>query len=440
MAKPLFCSEREMRRRYWLAGGVVVILGCSTVLAFDWFKEAQKPIVVGILHSQTGPMAISEKSMIDAEVLAIEEINAAGGLLGRPIQAVVRDGQSDWPTYAKEARRLIEEFDVCVVFGCWTSASRKTVRPVFEEKDHLLIYPMAYEGLEESKNIIYTGAAPNQQIIPVVKWSFDKLGYRKFFLVGSDYVWPHSVNEIVKDQLKALKAELVGEEYIFFGSSKVAGVVERIKKAKPDVILSAVVGDSNVAFYRELHEAGIRPEQTPVISFSIAEDELRKLNPMYTEGHYSAWNYFQSIDRPENRAFVTAFQNRYGTDRVTNDVVSASYNSVRFWAHAVAEAQTTDVKAVRDAIKRQSLNAPEGVISIDPQTNHTWRPVYIGRARRDGQFEIVWTSQKTIRPIPYPITRTQEEWDNMLNSMYRGWKNSWANPVDQTAQPTKQGG
>ena len=429
-----------MQRRLLLATGVVIALACVAWLAIDRFKEARKPILVGILHSQTGPMAISEKSMIDAELLAIEEINAAGGLLGRPIEAIVRDGNSDWPTYAREARRLIEEYQVCVVFGCWTSASRKTVRPVFEEHDHLLIYPMAYEGLEQSKNIIYTGAAPNQQIIPVVKWSFDKMNARKFFLVGSDYVWPHSVNEIIKDQLLALKAEKVGEEYIFFGSSKVAGVIERIKKAKPDVILSAVVGDSNVAFYRELYEAGIRPETTPVISFSIAEDELRKLPPRDTVGQYSAWNYFQSIDRPENKAFIAAFQGRYGSDRVTNDVVSASYNSVRFWAHAVAEARVTDVKAVRDAIKRQSLNAPEGVISIDAQTNHTWRPVYIGRARSDGQFDIVWTSQKTIRPIPYPLTRTQEEWDGMLDAMYKGWKNSWANPVDQTALPTPRGG
>jgi urea ABC transporter urea binding protein len=429
-----------MRRRWWLATGVVITVGCLAWLAVDRFQDSRKPIVVGILHSQTGPMAISEKSMIDAEVLAIEQINAAGGLLGRPVEAVIRDGKSDWPTYAREARRLIEEDQVCVVFGCWTSASRKTVRPVFEEHKHLLIYPMAYEGLEQSNYIIYTGAAPNQQIIPVVKWSYDKLNARKFFLVGSDYVWPHSVNEIIKDQLKALKAEMVGEEYIFFGSSKVSGVVERIKKAKPDVILSAVVGDSNVAFYRELHDAGIRPENTPVISFSIAEDELSKLPPRDTEGHYSAWNYFQSIDRPENKKFVAAFQARYGSNRVTNDVISASYNSVWFWAHAVSEAHTTDVKAVRDAIKRQSLDAPEGVISIDPQTNHTWRPVYIGKARSDGQFDIKWTSEKPIRPIPYPITRTQDEWDGMLSALFKGWNGSWANPVDQTAPPTARGG
>ncbi|HEV8060960.1 MAG TPA: transporter substrate-binding protein, partial [Gemmataceae bacterium] len=186
--------------------------------------------------------------------------------------------------------------------------------------------------------------------------------------------------------------------------------------------------------------AGIRPDKTPVISFSIAEDELSKLPTRDTEGQYSAWNYFQSIDRPENRKFVAAFQARYGSDRVTNDVISASYNSVQFWAHAVAEAHTIDVKTVRDAIKRQSLNAPEGVISIDAQTNHTWRPVFIAKARNNGQFEIVWSSQKTIRPIPYPITRTIEAWDGMLDDLYKGWKNSWANPIDQTAMPTAHGG
>lgn len=428
-----------MFRRYLLLGvGLLLLAIVPTWYVLDWLQTAYAPILVGILHSQTGPMAISEKSMIDAEVLAINEINAQGGLLGRKIQYIVADGESDWPTYARKARELIEDKGVAVVFGCWTSASRKTVKPIFEQNEHLLIYPMAYEGLELSKYIVYTGAAPNQQITPAVKWSYDTLGARKFFLVGSDYVWPHSVNEIVKDQLKALKGEMVGEEYIYFGSSEAAGVVERIKKTKPDVVLSAVVGDSNVAFYRELLRAGLTPDKLPVISFSIAEDELTKVPEAV--GHYSAWNYFQSIDRQENRDFVRAFRAAYGADRVTNDVVCAAYNSVHFWAQAAREAQSVDVKEVRDSIRKQSRDGPEGVISIDPQNNHTWRPVFIGRARSDGQFEIVWSSQKTIRPAPYPITRTQDEWDKFLGGLYRQWQNSWANPVDQTPKATGAGG
>lgn len=426
-----------MKKLTWAALALLVVLVGSSAAAVwygpAWLYTARQPIKVGILHSRTGAMAISESSMIDAEVLALEEINARGGLLGRRIHYVVADGESDWPTYARKARQLIQEERVEVIFGCWTSASRKTVRPVIEQEDHLLIYPMAYEGLEISRNIIYTGAAPNQQIIPAVKWSYDNLNARRFFLVGSDYIWPHSVNAIIKDQLKALKAELVGEEYIYFGSSKVAGVVRKIQDAKPDVILSAVVGDTNLVFYPELRRVGIRPEQTPVISFSIAEDELRKLSPRDVAGNYSAWNYFQAIDRPENRAFVEAFQARYGRDRVTSDVMSAAYNSVKLWAQAVEEAGDSTTSLVRESIRRQSLNAPEGVISIDPSTHHTWRPVYIAKVRPDGQFDLVWSSKTPIRPVPYPISRPQAEWDAFLTGLYTKWGGSWANPVDQTA-------
>ena len=249
-----------------------------TLWYFPWLiNRAGPPIRVGILHSQTGAMRISEQSMIDAEVLALEEIRANGGLHGRRVEWVIADGRSDWPTFAREAERLIDEEKVSVIFGCWTSASRKSVKPVVEQKSHLLIYPMAYEGLEQSPSIVYTGAAPNQQVIPAVSWCHETLKARKFFLVGSDYVWPHCVNEIAKDQLKALGAECVGESYILFGSAEVAASVEAIQKAKPDVIISTVVGDSIGPFYQRLQAAGILPDRTPVLSFSIAEDELRKL-------------------------------------------------------------------------------------------------------------------------------------------------------------------
>ncbi|WP_422929862.1 urea ABC transporter substrate-binding protein [Singulisphaera sp. PoT] len=409
----------------WIIGGLLLIGAIGFLLKN--FSGTGKPIVVGILHSQTGPMEISEKSMIDAEVMALEEINAQGGLLGRKVEWVIADGRSDWQYYAQQAERLIKEDHVAVIFGCWTSASRKMVMPVVEANNHLLMYPMAYEGLEQSPNIVYTGAAPNQQIIPTVKWSYDTLKARKFFLVGSDYVWPRAVNAIVKDQLKALGAELVGEEYIFFGSSDVDDVIAKIKAAKPDVILSAVVGETNLPFYDHLRRAGIRPEQTPVISFSMAEDELRKMSKKDMVGNYSAWNYFQSIERKENQEFVKRFQKRYGADRVTSDVITAAYNSVLLWAQAVREAETDDIKTVRRFILRQSLNAPEGVVSVDPETQHTWRPVYIARIGSDGQFEIVWTSEKPVRPIPYPISRSKSEWEQFLNDMHKEW-GGWANP------------
>ncbi len=409
---------------------VLVVILAASAIGFGprLFSRVAPPIRVGILHSETGPMEISEKSMIDAEVMALEEINDAGGLLGgRRVEWVIADGRSDWPTFAREAQRLIEAEKVSVIFGCWTSASRKSVKPVVEAKSHLLIYPMAYEGLEQSPNIIYTGAAPNQQVIPAVSWCFEKLKARKFFLVGSDYVWPHCVNEIIKDQLKALGAECAGESYILFGKADVDASIQAIKKAAPDVIISTVVGDSNAPFYLGLKAAGILPQQTPVLSFSIAEDELRKLPLREMVGDYAAWDYFQSIDRAENREFVRKFQARYGVDRVTSDVIEAAYNSVRLWAQAVAEGESAEVDDVIKVIRRQSLNAPEGIVSVDYETQHTWRPVYIGRIRADGQFDLIWNSEKPVRPIPYPSSRSRADWDAFLEDLQRTW-GGWANP------------
>ena len=256
---------------------------------------------------------------------------------------------------------------------------------------------MAYEGLEQSPNIIYTGAAPNQQVIPALSWCFEQLKARKFFLVGSDYVWPHCVNEIVKDQLKALGAECVGESYILFGSADVDASVEAIQKANPDVIISTVVGDSNGPFYQKLQTAGILPERTPVLSFSIAEDELRKLPLATMVGDYAAWDYFQSIDRRlKTGASSSDFKDAStAADRVTSDVIEAAYNSVWLWAQAVEEAGTDDVPDVIRAMRRQSLNAPEGIVTVDEETQHTWRPVYVGRIRSDGQFD--WSGARRSR-------------------------------------------
>jgi urea transport system substrate-binding protein len=414
----------------WLAGlifaALLVALGIWSVRHF--FGRSRLPIRVGILHSRTGAVAISEESMIDGEVLALEEINRNGGLLGRDIEWVIADGKSDWPTFASEAERLIEQEKVVVIFGCWTSASRRSVKPVVERKAHLLVYPMAYEGLEDSANIVYTGAAPNQQVIPAVSWCFEALKARKFFLVGSDYVWPHCVNEIIKDELKAMGAECVGESYILFGSAAVGPAVDAIRKASPDVIISTVVGDSNEPFYQRLHAAGVRPERTPVVSFSVAEDELRKLPLPAMVGDYAAWDYFQAIQRPENQEFVRRFQAKYGPERVTSDVIETAYNSVYLWAQAVGEAESAEVADVLRTIGRQSLNAPEGIISVDEDTLHTWRPVYVGRIRRDGQFDVVWTSEKPVRPVPYPPSRSRSEWQAFLDGLYQSWRGNWANP------------
>ena len=416
------------------------IVGCGLVFALiAWFGAGQfflvpKPILVGVLHSQTGPIAVSEQAMIEAEQLAFEEINAAGGLLGRPIQWIIADGASDWPTFAREAERLIYDEGVTVLFGCWTSASRKSVLPVLERSDHLLIYPMAYEGLEACPNVIYTGAAPNQQITPAVQWCQSALNARRFFLLGSDYIWPHCVNAIISDQLMGLGVEKVAEQYVPFGSTNLKAYVQEIVDTQPDVILCSVVGDSAIAFFRELREAGISPDDIPVITFALAEDELRSTNHADMVGHYAAWNYFQSIDSEENKRFVSAFKERYGADRVTSDVIAAAYNSVYLWANAVRESGNTDVQQVRNALRQQSLNAPEGIIAVDPSTQHTWRPVYIGKIQADKQFEIVWTSNGSVRPVPYPITRSKRDWTAFVNDLQRrwgGWSNTQTNKSDE---------
>jgi urea transport system substrate-binding protein len=415
--------------RRWLPLAGLLAAAAAAWFGLDRLLADRRPIVVGILHSATGPMAVSERSMIEAEVLALEEINAAGGLLGRPVRWVVADGGSDGQRFAREAERLIQHEGAVVIFGCWTSACRKSVLPVVQARDHLLVYPMAYEGLEQSPNIVYTGAAPNPQITPAVQWCHDTLGARKFFLVGSDYVWPHCVNAIAADQIKGFGAEVVDEAYVPFGSREMADVVRRIVAADPDVILSTVAGDSGVAFARALRDAGVRPEKLPMITFSMAEDELRDLTAGEMVDNYAAWGYFQSLERPENLAFVRAFQNRYGANRTTSDVIASAYDSVHLWAQAVREAGTADVRQVRTALRHQSRNAAAGIVAVDPETQHTWRPVFIGKVRADGQFDVVWTSRTAVRPVPFPISRSRSEWEALTEDLYRRWGGRWSNPV-----------
>lgn len=428
---PVSRPRHSLRR--WLAAAALAALLAGSWFVIDRLLVNRRPIVVGLLHSQTGPMAVSERSMIDAEVLALEEINRQGGLLGRPIRWVIADGASDGPTFARQAEALIREHGVNVIFGCWTSASRKSVLPVVEANDHLLVYPMAYEGLEQSPNVIYTGASPNQQITPAVQWCRSTLQARRFFLVGSDYIWPHCVNAIAADQIAGLDAELVGEEYLPFGSTDVDDLATRIAIAKPDVILSSVVGDSALPFAQAVRAAGMLPEKTPIVTFAVAENELRMPAAAAMTGNYAAWNYFQSIDRPENLAFVRGFKARYGSDRTTSDVIVASSNSVQLWAQAVREAETVDVRPVRNAMRHQSLNAPEGIIAIDPETQHTWRPVFIGRVRSDGQFDIVWTSRTAVRPVPFPISRSRPEWEAFVADLQRSWGGQWGRPGSTSA-------
>jgi urea transport system substrate-binding protein len=407
---------------------VAVACAAAAWAGFRAFRVEQPPIRVGILHSFSGTMAISEIPVAQAEQLAIAEINASGGLLGgRKVEPILADGRSDWPTFAKEAKQLLLQDKVCAVFGCWTSASRKTVRPIFEEYSGLLFYPVQYEGLEESPNIIYLGAAPNQQIIPAVKWTFDNLGHR-FYLVGSDYVFPRAANAVISDQVKALGGTIVGEDYIPLGKTKTDEVVARIKAAHPDVILNTINGDTNIAFFHSLRAAGIYPRNTPTVSFSIGENELPALDPASCVGDYAVWNYFQTLGGARNQEFVKAFQNKYGANRVVSDPMEAGYCAVKLWAEAVEEAGTENTEAVQKTILDQSMAAPEGVVLIDPETRHTWRSVRVGRIRASGQFTIVWDSGRPIQPQPFPLSRTRIQWGKFLDLLYAHWQDNWAAP------------
>jgi urea transport system substrate-binding protein len=407
---------------------LLLLLLALALVAGGWYwarrPGAAGPIVVGVLHSLTGSMAASEAPVADAALLAIEELNEAGGVLGRPVRAIVVDGRSDAETFAREAERLITRERVVTVFGCWTSASRKTVKPVFERHGHLLVYPVQYEGLEDSPNIVYTGAAPNQQLIPAIKWSFDHLGQR-FFLVGSDYVFPRTAHAIIRDQVTALGGAVVGEAYLPLGSRDVGPVVAAIGAARPQVILNTINGDTNIAFFRALRAAGITPATVPTMSFSFAEPELRRLPAPEMAGDYATLNYFQSVDREQNRRFVERYRRRFGADRVTSDPIEAAYFGVHLWAQAVEDAGVAEVRAIRNAIKRQSYDAPGGVVYVEPENQHTWKVVRIGRIRADGQFDVVWTSEKPIRPVPYPIYRSREEWTAFLDGLYRSWGGAW---------------
>jgi urea transport system substrate-binding protein len=403
------------------------LLGLLLRAGISWWAEP--PLSVGLLHSQTGSQEVSEQPMVDAEILALEEINARGGLLGRPVKWVVADGRSDWRTFAQEAERLIEQAKVEVLFGCWTSASRKSVRPIVERHNHLLFYPNAYEGLEQSPNIIYTGAAPNQHIIPTIKWTYDHLKARKYFLAASDHIWPRCVNAIVGDCVHSLGAKVVGEEYLLVGSLEVDELISKIRRLAPDVVISTLAPETNTPFYQKLKAGDLGPERLPVVAFGVSERELQRLPVGDMVGDYSSWSYFQSIDRPENREFVQKFRTRYGSDRVVSDATATAYASVWLWAQAVEEGETSDVATVRRQVAHQSLNAPEGVISIDAETQHAWRSVSIGRVRPDGQFDIVWTSAAPVRPIPFPTSRTRGEWEAFLNGLVQRWDGNWVNPA-----------
>jgi len=365
---------------------------------------AEDTIKVGVLHSLSGTMAISEVTVKNATQLAIDEINAAGGVLGKKVAAVVEDGASDPAMFAQKASKLIESDGVATVFGGWTSASRKAMLPVFEKTGNLLWYPVQFEGNECSANIMYSGAQPNQQILPAYDWAKEK-GFKKFFLVGSDYVFPRTANLIVKSHLKKDGLALTGEEYQPLGGTEFSGVIGKIKAAKPDVIFNTLNGDSNVAFFKQMAAAGMTPKTVPIMSFSIGEQEAMAMGPALVEGGYAGWNYFQTLDNPANKTFVDAYKAKFGKDAVITDPMVHGYLDVYMWKAAVEKAKSTDPDKVRAAaVSLTAIPTPLGDVKF-MDNNSLVQTGYIGQSMPDGQFKILWSSEGTIAPDPYdPVT------------------------------------
>ena len=442
----------QTTRRRWLAAGVLGAIGIAAAIG-GWAilrdtgpragnsqdkssagvptalpVPSGPPIKVGVLHSLSGSMRESESPVVDATLLAIDEINRSGGVLGRPVEAIVRDGRSDPKIFAEEARKLIVEENVCTVFGCWTSASRKTVVPIFERFNSLLVYPVQYEGLEQSPNVVYLGATPNQQIVPALNWAYGFSRKQNFFLVGSDYVFPRTANAIIRDELDELGGQVVGEEYLPLGSFDVQAVVDKIVAARPDVILNTINGDTNLPFFKRLRAAGVTPERTSTISFSIGEQEIRNLDLAAMAGDYAAWNYFQSLDTPENKKFVELFRAKYGPQRALTDPMEAAYVGVKLWAGAVRQAGIDDAVKIRAAFGDQKIAAPEGEITIDRATRHAFKTPRIGRINAQGQFDVVWSDVKPERPLPFPRSRSRQAWEEFQKNLFADWGDQWEAP------------
>ena len=407
-------NTKSWLKKGWSLGasfGAALALG----LAVPGQTVAQGTVKVGVLHSLSGTMAISETSLKDVVLMAIEEINAKGGVNGKKIVPVVVDPASDWDLFAEKAKELILKDKVAVTFGCWTSVSRKSVLPVYEGNNALLFYPVQYEGEECSKNVFYTGATPNQQLIPAAEYLMSAAGggYKKFYLLGTDYVFPRTANKILKAFLlaKGVPASDIVEEYTPFHHQDYQTIVAKIKRFSAGgkaAVLSTINGDSNVPFYKEFAAQGLTSAMVPIMAFSVAEDELRAMDTKFLVGHLAAWNYYQSINTPSNKKFVADFKafakkNKLpgGDKRVTDDPIEAAYISVHMWAKAAEKAKSFEVDKVRKAVYGMEFNAPGTKVKFDERNHHLHKPVLIGEIKADGQFKVVWKTSGLVKPEPW---------------------------------------
>ncbi len=402
------------RRRLLQAMGAMSVVGLPGIAMAQQFPTAKvnttklavtdTEVVVGQLHSSSGTMAISETGSIQAEQLAIDQINAMGGILGRKIRVIKEDGASDWPTFAEKSKKLLVNDHVAAVFGCWTSASRKAVLPIFEKENGLLYYPTFYEGLEQSKNVIYTGQEATQQIIYSLDWGAKEKKAKTFFLVGSDYIWPRTSMKIARKHIESVGklGKVVGEEYYPLGNTNFNSLINKIKVAKPDCIFAAVVGGSNVAFYKQLKAAGITGDKQFLLTLSVTEDEMTGVGGENFAGFYSSMKYFQTLDNENNKKFVEAFKAKYGKDAVIGDVTQAGYLGPWLWKAAVEKAGSFDVDKVVAASPGIELKtAPEGYVKVH-QNHHLWSKSRIALGNKDGTFKVVAESPNLIEPDPFP--------------------------------------
>jgi urea transport system substrate-binding protein len=378
----------------------LALLGLCCLAMRNSASAQDNTVKVGVLHSLSGTMAISEVTVKNATLLAIDQINASGGVLGKKIQPVIEDGASDPAIFSQKAQKLIQQDKVVTVFGGWTSASRKAMLPVFERFHSLLWYPVQFEGNECSSDIMYSGAQPNQQILPALDWAFEK-GKKRIFLLGSDYVFPRTANLILKKHILHNGGVVAGEEYVPLGGTDFSSIITKIKIAHPDVIFSTLNGDSNVSFFKQLAAAGITQSQLPVMSFSIAEQEAKAMGPSLVNASYAAWNYFESLNNPANKKFIAAYKAKFGANAVLDDPMVHGYIDVLIWAAAVKKAGTFDPQTVRKAATQLGpMDSPLGPIRF-ADNQSLYQTAYVGQLQPDGQFKVLWQSKEPLRPEPY---------------------------------------
>lgn len=378
---------------------VILAIALSAVDLRPVMAQDGGTVKVGVLQSLTGTMAISEVPVKDATMFAIDEVNASGGVLGKKIEPIIEDGASDPAIFAQKAQKLIQQDKVVTVFGGWTSASRKAMLPVFEQFHSLLWYPVQFEGNECSSNIMYSGAQPNQQILPALDWAFEK-GYKKYFLLGSDYVFPRTANLILKKHILNRHGIVSGEEYVPLGGTDFSSIITKIRIAKPDVIFNTLNGDSNVSFFKQMSAAGMPPSKLPVMSFSIAEQEAKAMGTQLVTDSYAAWNYFESLNNPMNKKFLAAYHKKFPNSPMDDPMVHG-YIDVLMWAAAVKKANSFDPNAVRKAATELPWqNSVMGSIKFAPNQS-LYQTAYVGKLQPDGQFSILWKSKEPIYPQPY---------------------------------------